>query len=235
YIYKRDENGSFFLMNSKTKKKIKLRKPRANKDWTEREKKEIISAGVKLKKKVLLEDGILSFDDAYIYASAYLNENHSLKHLFSNRFGYVFIDEMQDTYPHQLKIIDQLFDDSVIVQHIGDLNQAILAGNDGETAWSKKDEHLEITGSWRFSQPIANVLRCVALNPQADLMGFNDVDIPPHIIPRDDNDRDKVLQKFVELIDKYDITTKSDEIDYYFIDVVLVCNYTDGLTIGDYV
>src|SRR5699024_2335925 len=146
----------------------------------------------------------------------------------------VFMDEMQDTYPHQLKIVEQLFDKSVNIQRIGDLNQAILAGNDGATAWSKDDEYLEITGSWRFSQPIANVLHCIALEPQEDLVGFNDADIPPHIIACDDNDRHEVLQKFVKLIDKYNLSAKCKKTGYPFKAIGWVGKEKDGLTIGDY-
>jgi len=185
-------------------------------------------------KNSLLEDGVLSFDDAYSLAKWYLEGNSEIKELFASRFSHVYIDEMQDTYPHQLELIDQLFDESVVVQRIGDLNQAILGGNDGETAWSKDDEYLEITGSWRFSQPIANVLRNVALDPQEDLVGFNEVDIPPHIITHNEGDRDEVLQKFVELIDKYNLTTKSDETGYPFKAIGWVGKEKDGLTIGNY-
>ena len=185
-------------------------------------------------KNSLLEDGVLSFDDAYSLAKWYLEGNSEIKELFASRFSHVYIDEMQDTYPHQLELIDQLFDESVVVQRIGDLNQAILGGNDGETAWSKDDEYLEITGSWRFSQPKANVLRNVALDPQEDLVGFNEVDIPPHIITHNEGDRDEVLQKFVELIDKYNLTTKSDETGYPFKAIGWVGKEKDGLTIGNY-
>ena len=233
YTYHEAEDGAYYLVDSQTKKKINIKKPRG-KDWSNKEKKKIISAAVKLKNKVVFEEGILSFDDAYQLAWMYLKSHSSLTSAFSSRFGYVFMDEMQDTYPHQLELIEQLFNDSVIIQRIGDLNQAILGGNNSETAWSKDDTYLEITGSWRFSQPIADVLRCVALNPQEDLVGFNDVEIPPHIIAYDDNDQDEVLQKFVELIDKYNLTIKSDETGYPFKAIGWVGKEKDGLTIGDY-
>lgn len=232
YTYEK-KDGEYLLIDSKTKEKIDIKSPRG-KNWSDQQIREIELAAIKLKRKVLFEDRILSFEDAYQLAWTYLSSYPNLTTAFSNRFGYVFIDEMQDTYPHQLALFDELFDNSVIVQRIGDLNQAILAGNDGETAWSKDDECLEITGSWRFSQPIANVLRCVALDPQAELIGFNDEEISPHIIACDENDRDEVLQKFVGLIDMYDLTTKSDETGYPFKAIGWVGKEKDGLTIGDY-
>ncbi|MDR8392248.1 UvrD-helicase domain-containing protein [Aliifodinibius sp. S!AR15-10] len=233
YTYYKNEKDTFHLIDNNSNKIINISKPGRG-SWSDSEKEQIKAAAIKLKNKVVFEDGVLSYDDAYQLALKYLKEQDDLNSLFSNRFGYVFIDEMQDTYPYQLKIIDQLFDDSVIVQRIGDLNQAILAGKDGETAWSKDDEHLKITGSWRFSQSIADVLRSVALEPQEDLVGFNEADIPPHIIVCDNNDRDEVLQKFVELIDKYNLTTKSDETGYPFKAIGWVGKEKDGLTIGDY-
>jgi len=233
YSYFRDEKGSFHIINSKTKKEINFKKSGKG-DWSRREKKLIKAAAIKLKNEITFKQGILSYDDAYQLGMKYLKRNQDLKSIFSKRFEYVFIDEMQDTYSHQLEIINSLFDDTVIVQRIGDLNQAILSGNDDEAAWEKKDESLEITGSWRFSQPIANVLKCVALEPQEDLIGFNDSDIPPHIITCDENNHSEVLEKFIDLIDQLNLTDKFVDTGYPFKAVGWVGKEKETLTIGDY-
>lgn len=229
-----NEKGENILINSETKNEIILRKPRSRRDWSSEEKERIIEAAVELKEKVLYEDRILSFYDAYELASIYLKEYPNLKSLFSSRFGYVFIDEMQDTHAHQLEILNDLFDDSVIIQRIGDLNQAILGETESNTVWQKEREHLKITGSRRFSQPIANVLRSVALDPEDDLTGLNRAELSPHIITYDEDDRNTVLEKFIDLINRYKLINKSKETGYPFKAVGWIGKEKDGLTIGDY-
>ena len=50
-----------------------------------------------------LDKGILRYKDAYFLAGLYLKEFPELQNYFSNRFRYVFIDEMQDIDEIQIK------------------------------------------------------------------------------------------------------------------------------------
>lgn len=119
---------------------------------------------------------------------------------------------MQDTYFHQSKVIDKLFSEDVIIQRIGDLNQSILGDNESETNWQKEEDYLEISGSRRFSQPIANILRSVAFEPQSNLTGKNSSDAPPpYIIPYDEGNENLVLDDFAKLIRDNNLDTKAIE------------------------
>lgn len=139
---------------------------------------------------------------------------------------------MQDTYSHQDAIIKLLFDDKIIIQRIGDANQAILNDNEGVSAWEDSDR-MSITGSRRFSQPIANVLKTVALKNNPDLKGLNASDIPPHIIRYKNKEENLVIEKFVALLPKYNLA--ENKLYKYPVKAVgWVGKDKDGLTIKGY-
>jgi len=150
------------------------------------------------------EDGYLRFDDAFYIAKFYLNEYPHLKNTFSSRFKYVFIDEAQDTSATQKEIIENLFNENVIIQWIGDTNQAIMNDNFSQPEWNpKKDDRydvLEITDSKRISQPIADVIKTVAVKSYESLSGNQKVNLKPVIILFNDNTISQVLPKFAELL-----------------------------------
>jgi len=150
------------------------------------------------------KDGYLRFDDALYIAKIYFKQYPNLKNIFSSRFKYVFIDEAQDTSAIQKKIIESLFDENVIVQWIGDINQAIMNDNYSESAWKPEENKsyyvLEITDSKRISQPIADVIKTVAVESYQTLNGNEDINLKPVIILFDDNNISQVLPKFAELL-----------------------------------
>jgi DNA helicase II / ATP-dependent DNA helicase PcrA len=183
----------------------------------------------------LFMSGILSFDDAYSLAHYYLNHNRTLSELFSSRFKMVFIDEMQDTYKHQSEIINKLFTKDVVIQRIGDLNQSILGDNESETNWKKEGDYLEISGSRRFSQAIANTLRTVAFEPQSNLTGKNSSEnLPPYIIPYEQGKENLVLDDFARLIRHYNLDTKAYKTGNPIKAVGWIGKEKEGLTIGSY-
>jgi len=53
----------------------------------------------------VIENGLLTFQDAYSFAMRYCDKYPHIKDAFSSRFKYLFIDEMQDTDALQLEII----------------------------------------------------------------------------------------------------------------------------------
>ncbi|MGD0217459.1 MAG: UvrD-helicase domain-containing protein [Desulfobaccales bacterium] len=175
-------------------------------DLNDNSHKKIYDALVSLRERVL-QFGIVSYEDAYYLAAEHLASHPTLIALFSLRFPYVFIDEMQDTNSNQINLLTRLFDDSVVMQRIGDINQAIFGFNpteDEECLWEiNEDSKLEITGSKRFSSAIAAVIKYVCVRPHDlhPLTGNPEVqNIRPIIIAFEDKHIKKVIDRFADLI-----------------------------------
>jgi DNA helicase II / ATP-dependent DNA helicase PcrA len=156
-------------------------------------------------KEGMLKDGILHFDDAYSLAQKYVNDYQELlKPVFSRRFAFLFVDEMQDTDACQLEIIDNLFDSTkTAVQKIGDINQAIFTPwhvNSQTTAWKPSSNCLKICGSKRFSQKIAAIARTCCIS-RHEIQGNPSVpDLPVYMLLHDETTRNRVLPAFGDLI-----------------------------------
>lgn len=74
----------------------------------------------------------------------------------SRRFPVVFIDEMQDTSWEQERLLQLMFDDTVIIQRFGDINQRILGSSEGaENLTFPRGDALPISSSKRFGPHIA--------------------------------------------------------------------------------
>jgi len=230
--FKRREGDRIDLVKGVDGDKIELKRPNSKIDWTLTEKIQLYDALFKLKSSVLKNLAILSFDDAYFYANEYINKYPQVKIAISNRFSHVFIDEMQDTYAHQYSIIKKVFNEDVIIQRIGDSNQAILNDNYSESAW-EPSERLKITGSRRFSQLIANILKTVALTSNPELKGIESITIPPHIISYECGSETQVLEKYVSLIYELGLDNAGDY-KYPLKAVGWVGKEKEGLTISSY-
>ncbi|MEH6908713.1 UvrD-helicase domain-containing protein [Neobacillus drentensis] len=157
-------------------------------------------------KNGIIQDGILTYDDAYYLALKYMQKCGSLlRRFFSERFAFVFIDEMQDTSPLQLNTLNQLFDrEQVIMQRFGDPNQAIY-GNSEEIAWDIGQAPLKITNSNRNSSVISKMIAPFELLES----GMNGNDkfpvISPKIIVYDTENINNVLPQFASLIYSNDL------------------------------
>ncbi len=150
----------------------------------------------------ILQEGVLCFDDAYSLAFRYLNDYGELvRDAISERFAFVFIDEMQDTDFHQIQLIDKIFNQSkIIIQRIGDPNQAIFASRVKDTIWRSNEKYLNIDGSKRFSNAIAEKVKLLCIKPQ-DITGNENIpNIPPKILIFNDGTIGKVLDEFAKLI-----------------------------------
>lgn len=148
----------------------------------------------------ILREGVICYADAYSLAYYYLRKYPEIKDIISERFSYIFIDEMQDTDNRQNDLLERCFDSTrVIVQRIGDLNQAIYE-SPSEIGWVPRGDVLTIAESKRFSNEIAAKIKNTCLVPQ-ELVG-NDLipNISPKIIVFSDDTITKVLPKFGELI-----------------------------------
>ena len=164
-------------------------------------------------KESIIEDGILCYDDAYYLAFKYLKTNPKLKELFSKRFRYVFIDEMQDTMEHQVAILNSIFDETVIIQKIGDPNQAIYDDSNATGRWDiNKDSTLQISDSKRFSRKIASVVQNVCITPQ-ELVGNSLIDeIDPQILVFNKDSQKNVFSHFSRLIIKNNLHIHDENI-----------------------
>jgi DNA helicase-2/ATP-dependent DNA helicase PcrA len=172
-------------------------------------------------KKELLGKGIAKYSDAYYLADWYIYTYNSIKKILCNRFSYVFVDEMQDLQHHQIKIIDDIFfvkGSKTIIQRIGDKNQSIY--NSGkrvnvECVWetrestdSKQFKDLIITGSNRLTKDVAEIVNYLVLDRNPDnykVEGLRELKeiIPPHLIVFNPNKKEKLLEKFKEVIKGY--------------------------------
>src|SRR5690625_3771739 len=163
-------------------------------------------------KKRLLHEGILTFQEAFAIAQEYIKTFPEIKRLFSARFKYLFIDEMQDTSFDQQLIIQSLFDtDKVVTQYYGDRNQAIYECNSSNEAENCiQEEHLSLDNSLRFSQSIANSIKTICVSPQ-DLRGNETIrELRPTIIKFNKENINGVLPTFGELIVKNELTQEGN-------------------------
>jgi DNA helicase-2/ATP-dependent DNA helicase PcrA len=163
----------------------------------------------------------------------YIRKFPEIKDLISARFAYLFIDEMQDTNSKQLQLIESIFDkEKVIIQRIGDENQAIFDSED-EMAWTPEQGYLSISDSKRFSVQIADRVKNICITPQ-ELLGNEDIiNIKPIILRFSDGNINKILPSFAKLI----IFNGLDQFDYTKFKAVGRIGKgrsDDKLTIGSY-
>lgn len=104
----------------------------------------------------LTEKGVFRYADMFAFAEALLVRSPALRDRLSKRFPLVFIDEMQDTSWAQEDLLNRLFDGTVTVQRLGDLNQRILGSDEGAAKLTfPRAPALPISTSKRFGPAIA--------------------------------------------------------------------------------
>lgn len=131
---------------------------------------------IKLK---LTEKGVFRYADMFAFADALLKKSPALRDRLSKRFPVVFIDEMQDTSWAQEDLLNRLFDETVTVQRLGDINQRIL-GSDERTAnlTFPRAPALPISTSKRFGPAIAAAVSSVRVGGAAVVGTAADVHPP---------------------------------------------------------
>jgi len=199
----------FFGKEIAVKRPSRNTKPQNYVDWSLQEKERIKEWLFCLKNK-FFKDGILCFDDAYLFAMRYLKKYSLIKNLLQSRFRYVFVDEMQDMDKHQYEILENIFYDGgnskSIYQRIGDKNQAIFSEGEVtlETFWNSEDRNiLNIDGSCRFSKEIANVVKYFSLDGRSIESDSVHKSIKPYLLVYTDNTIKNILPKFAEIFEKY--------------------------------
>jgi len=188
-------------------------------------------------KENTFKDGILSYRDAYDIADRYLSDFPSIKDAFSERFKYVFIDEMQDTSFHQSKIIEGLFreNEKVVLQTYGDPNQAIFDNITQEGSWKfEKKDCLYITKSKRFGTNIAkiiNPLRVMSDDNFPVVGNSQNQNLPPYLILFKDKDEIiNVIKKFGDIILEKNILSEQSK----FLAIGRVGTEREEITIKSY-
>lgn len=146
--------------------------------------------------------GYLCYEDGYSLAFEYIRKHPGIRELISKRFSYVFIDEMQDSSRIQSDLLNKVFNDNVVIQKIGDLNQSIFDYDaDLECGWTvNNDRTMYITGSKRFPKAIAKKVENLCIRRQTIEGNGNQNEITPVIIVYDDYTIQQVLDKFGEII-----------------------------------
>jgi DNA helicase II / ATP-dependent DNA helicase PcrA len=207
----------FQVKNIKTDKNLTFSKPHKKRqksysDWTDIEKEEI----KEWFKQGFINSynyyGSISYHDAYSFANNYLIHYKNLRDAFSQRFKYVFIDEMQDTDAYQIAIFDKLFNiDKVILQRFGDPHQAIFNRVKAEEIWELNNP-LPINTSKRFGENIAKVLRTICIVDNNTLKPNNEIlSLEPRIIVFENPS--EVLPKYCSLLETLKIKDRTiDEI-----------------------
>ena len=153
----------------------------------------------------ILDWGYLCYEDAYSLAFEYLRAHPGVRELISKRFAYVFIDEMQDSSTTQSELFNNIFNENVVIQKIGDLNQSIFDydADDLECGWTVNNSRtMFITGSKRFSSSIASKVENLCVCRQLITGVGRQNEITPVIIVYDDNTIQQVLNQFGEIIIK---------------------------------
>ena len=186
-----------------------------------------------IKENILIEDGILTFQDAYIYASSSLSKQKELPELLRQRFRFTYIDEFQDCDAKQVNLINQIFDPEICTRMIlGDPDQAIYDFNKSQiSVWNLDDRALSIGRSNRYSQEIADLINPIRSSQIPIISAHGYIGLKPVIILFNNNNIDKVIDSFVYLLDEYHIDAQDG---IYKVIAWIKSPNTKGLKLSDY-
>ena len=114
--------------------------------------------------ETVAQAGYFCYDEMFVWADALLEDQNHLPLWLAHRFPLVFLDEMQDTSERQASFLNAVFprnSDRVVVQRVGDPNQAIFDSpdSDSSTVEPYPDPNparcLGIPNSYRFGPEVA--------------------------------------------------------------------------------
>lgn len=155
-------------------------------------------------RKNVLEQGVLSYNDAYSISLRYCRRMAEVSKALSNRFCMVFLDETQDTDEHQFQVLDAVFrTEQVIIQRIGDPNQAIYHDNvRSNGCWSPVNP-LHFSDSRRYGKTITHLLKTVRLYDDVILQPCDSRDSQPtYLITYQDGEEQTVIRAFSRLVEE---------------------------------
>jgi hypothetical protein len=153
---------------------------------------------------LIMQDGFLCFDDAYMLAERYIETAPRIVSILRRRFTLVFVDEMQDMNARQHDLLERLFFDPACgYQRIGDRNQAIHGEHDSEAGdhWTTRNPTLTLTKSLRLSPATAAVVSSFALHsPGLKIEGTNSPTLKPRMLVYQNGTAQAVLNRFSEIV-----------------------------------
>lgn len=177
-------------------------------------------------KETIMRYGILHFDDCYYLAETNIREHPDIIDILRKRFAFVFVDEAQDMKSYQLDLIDKCFDSNdVVLQRIGDPNQAIFDGFSVENCWVNRNPSF-ISNSLRLTPEVASIVNHLVIergdNNQGGALfvvnGTRDIGNPiqPHLLLYTQETIGGLKEKFIELIQRYHLNELPEAHRYGF-------------------
>ena len=151
--------------------------------------------------KASAEAGYFCHDEMFVWAETLLDECPSAATALRARFPLILLDEMQDTSEEQSRLLDNIFprsNDDLVVQRVGDPNQAIFnsLSDQAETQTdpfpdTDPSRFLSIPNSFRFGHAVANFAAPLALIPvtPSGLCGVG----PKHFIDLDMTEKNAIF------------------------------------------
>lgn len=162
----------------------------------------------------LLKKGVLNYNDAFSLALRSFNTFPNLKKVFSHRFSFVFIDEMQDTDTHQLKVIEKIFvNNKIILQCLGDPNQAIYHSTTKKEMYWTPAGHplLTFSDTMRYGATISNLLETIRVDRTISLLpNPKRESLKPHLLLFDNGEEENVIPTFTEIVMNNNLHDNSD-------------------------
>jgi len=153
----------------------------------------------------LLKRGYLRYQDVFSLGELHVSNNKDISAPFQNRFSFLFIDEMQDSDESQIKILDSVFrkDSEIIIQRIGDPNQAIYHDIDRDKDFWLPRNPLHFSDSRRYGETITHLLSAVRLYDDVTLQPCGSTaSHPTYLITYQEGEEQAVIQAFSRLIEK---------------------------------
>lgn len=165
-------------------------------------------------KESLFREGTLSYRDSYTLGNWYLNSYPDIYKQLQHRFGFVFIDEMQDLEAFQIELIDKIFytkNTATVIQRIGDINQAIYSSGmkvKTECDWKPRNE-MYLNGSKRLTKENGDLINCFTLDDKGGKFFIDgqrqlgNGNIPPHLIVFNNQSKTLLKDLFRDIITKF--------------------------------
>lgn len=152
-------------------------------------------------KQTLAAQGVYRHGDMFAFAERLLQARPRLGGQLSRRFPLLMIDEMQDTSWAQEELLARLFNDSVVIQRFGDINQRILNGDEqAERLTFPRPEFLGIRTSKRFCPAIARAVACVQQAGEPVTSTRRESTHRPTLILYETANVTKVVERYGELV-----------------------------------
>ncbi|HWX67025.1 MAG TPA: UvrD-helicase domain-containing protein [Rhodanobacter sp.] len=152
-------------------------------------------------KDYLASDGCFRFEDMFAFAENLLKSSPCVRDRLSHRFPLLMIDEMQDTSIEQERLLGTLFNDQVVQQRFGDINQRIFSDKEGTAALTfPRHPILPMRASRRFGERIARAVMTVQVSGDPVIGDGPNSPHPPTLFLYETDSVAKVIEAFGNLV-----------------------------------